>query len=38
VIVAGLYGGYSVSKRIILVQALPAAVALVLLWLARAAT
>lgn len=37
VIVAGLYGGYSVSKRIIMVQALPAAVALVLLWLARAA-
>ena len=34
VIVAGLYGGYSVSKRIIMVQALPAAVALVLLWLA----
>ena len=35
VIVAGLYGGYSVSKRIIMVQALPAAVALLLLWLAR---
>ncbi len=35
VIVAGLYGGYSVSKRIIMVQALPAAIALVLLWLAR---
>ena len=34
VIVAGLYGGYSVSKRIIMVQALPAAVALLLLWLA----
>jgi putative membrane protein len=34
VIVAGLYGGYSVSKRIITVQALPAAVALLLLWLA----
>jgi putative membrane protein len=28
VIVAGLYGGYSVNKRIILVQAVPAAVAL----------
>jgi putative membrane protein len=38
VIVAGLYGGYSVSKRIIMVQALPAAVALLLLWLARTAT
>ena len=37
VIVAGLYGGYSVSKRIIMVQALPAAVALILLWLATAA-
>jgi putative membrane protein len=32
VIVAGLYGGYSVSTRIILVQAIPAALALVLLW------
>lgn len=31
VIVAGLYGGYSVSKRIIMVQAAPAALALVLL-------
>ncbi|MES2750730.1 MAG: DUF1304 domain-containing protein [Pseudomonadota bacterium] len=37
VIVAGLYGGYSVSKRIVMVQALPAALALALLWLARAA-
>jgi len=37
VIVAGLYGGYSVSKRIVIVQALPAALALVLLVLARAA-
>lgn len=35
VIVAGLYGGYSVSRRIVMVQALPALVALVLLWLAR---
>lgn len=35
VIVAGLYGGYSVSKKIMIVQALPAAVALILLWLAR---
>ena len=34
VIVAGLYGGYSVSKKIVIVQALPAIVALVLLWLA----
>jgi putative membrane protein len=33
VVVAGLYGGYSVSRRIIMVQALPAAVALGLLWL-----
>lgn len=33
VIVAGLYGGYSVSKRIVMVQALPAAIALILLWL-----
>ncbi|MBI3701236.1 MAG: DUF1304 domain-containing protein [Afipia sp.] len=34
VIVAGLYGGYSVSKRIVMVQALPAAVALGLLLVA----
>ena len=33
VIVAGLYGGYSVSTRIILVQAVPAALALVFLWI-----
>jgi putative membrane protein len=33
VVVAGLYGGYSVSRRIILIQAAPAALALVLLWL-----
>jgi putative membrane protein len=32
VVVAGLYGGYSVSRRILVVQALPAAVALVLGW------
>jgi putative membrane protein len=32
VIVAGGYGAYSVSKRILYVQALPAAAALVLLW------
>jgi putative membrane protein len=34
VVVAGLYGGYSVKPKIIIVQALPALVALVLLWLA----
>jgi putative membrane protein len=33
VIVAGLYGGYSVSARIILIQAAPALVALILLWM-----
>ena len=33
VVAAGLYGGYSVSKRILLVQALPAAAALVFLYL-----
>jgi len=31
VVAAGLYGGYSVSRKILLVQALPAIVALVLL-------
>ena len=35
VIVAGAYGAYSVSKRILYVQALPAAVALLLCWVAR---
>ena len=35
VIVAGVYGAYSVSKRIFFIQALPAIVALVLLWIAR---
>ena len=34
VIVAGLYGGWSVSRRILLVQALPAAIALIVLWVA----
>ena len=34
VIVAGLYGAVSVSRRILFVQAAPAAIALVLLWLA----
>src|SRR3954454_20528642 len=33
VLVAGLYGGYSVGPRILLVQALPAAVALAVVWL-----
>jgi putative membrane protein len=33
VIVAGLYGGATVSRRIVLVQSLPAAVALALVWL-----
>lgn len=35
VIAAGLYGGYSVSKRIIYVQALPAVIALIFVWLAN---
>jgi putative membrane protein len=35
VVVAGLYGAWSVSRRILFVQALPAAAALVLLFLAR---
>jgi putative membrane protein len=34
VIVAGVYGAATVSRRILLVQAVPAAVALILLWLA----
>jgi putative membrane protein len=34
VIVAGLYGGYSVSRKIILIQSVPAALALALLWIA----
>ncbi|HEY7460100.1 MAG TPA: DUF1304 domain-containing protein [Xanthobacteraceae bacterium] len=33
VVVAGLYGAWSVSRRILIVQALPAAVALALLFL-----
>jgi putative membrane protein len=32
VIVAGLFGGATVSKRIVLVQALPAAIALAAVW------
>jgi len=34
VIVAGIYGAATVSRRILLVQAAPAAIALMLLWLA----
>jgi putative membrane protein len=34
VIVAGVYGASTVSRRILYVQALPAAIAFVLLWLA----
>jgi putative membrane protein len=34
VIVAGAYGAYSVSRRILFVQAAPAALALIMLWLA----
>jgi putative membrane protein len=34
VIVAGVYGAATVSRRILYVQALPAAIALILLWLA----
>jgi len=33
VIVAGLYGGATINRRIILVQAVPAAIALILVWL-----
>lgn len=35
VIIAGLYGAYTVSKRIFFIQALPAIVALVLIWIVR---
>ena len=34
VIVAGIYGAATVSRRILFVQALPAVLALILLWLA----
>jgi len=34
VMVAGIYGAATVSRRILLVQAAPAAIALILLWLA----
>ncbi|MBP2228222.1 putative membrane protein [Azospirillum agricola] len=33
VVVAGAYGGWSVSRRILVIQALPAALALAALWL-----
>ncbi len=33
IIVAGLYGGATVNRRIVLVQSLPAAIALLLVWL-----
>lgn len=35
VVVAGCYGAYSVNRRIFVVQALPALIALALLWLPR---
>ena len=35
VLVAGLFGAATVSRKILYVQALPAAIALVLVWLAR---
>jgi putative membrane protein len=34
VLIAGLYGGATASRKILLVQALPAAVGLLLVWLA----
>ena len=37
VLVAGLYGAATASRKILYVQALPAALGLVLLWAARAA-
>ena len=33
IVVAGIFGGVTVSRRIVLVQAAPAAIAAVLLWL-----
>jgi putative membrane protein len=33
IVVAGIYGAVTVSRRILLVQALPAAIAAALLWL-----
>jgi putative membrane protein len=34
IVVAGLYGGWSVSRRIVIVQAVPAAVAFLVVWFA----
>ncbi|MDE1145465.1 MAG: DUF1304 domain-containing protein [Azospirillaceae bacterium] len=34
VVIAGAYGAWSVSRRILMIQALPAAIGLALLWLA----
>ncbi len=33
IVVAGLFGGFTVSRRIFVVQALPAAIAIALVWL-----
>jgi putative membrane protein len=33
IVVAGLFGGFTVSRRILIVQALPAVIAIALLWL-----
>ena len=33
VVVAGLFGGFTVSRRILIVQAIPAVIAVALLWL-----
>ena len=38
VLIAGLYGAATASRKILFVQALPAAVGLVLVWLSRGAT
>jgi len=35
VVLAGCYGAYSVNRRIFVVQALPALIALALVWLPR---
>jgi putative membrane protein len=35
VLVAGLYGGFTVKRSILYIQALPALIALILVWLAR---
>ena len=36
VVVAGVFAAFSVSRRILMVQAAPSAIALVLVWLSRA--